>query len=182
VRVRFTFPRWSSTPVECFGVVADWRGDSLTAWANFQGPFTLHSVAAAALGLKGSKLRLITPPDSGGSFGIKSSVFAYVVLVGLASKKLGVPVRWTEDRFEHLAASSHATGRVTELEAAFASDGETAGSPASIRSTPASASATAIFTFSSARNSTPACCSPSRSVTSCTATRSGGVWPAVTSA
>jgi len=124
VRGRFPFPRWSCTPVECFGVVADWRGDSLTAWANFQGPFTLHSVAAAALGLKGSKLRLITPPDSGGSFGIKSSVFAYVVLVGLASKKLGVPVRWTEDRFEHLAASSHATGRVTELEAAFASDGE----------------------------------------------------------
>ena len=37
---------------------------ALTAWANFQGPFTLHSVAAAALGLPGSKLRLITPPDS----------------------------------------------------------------------------------------------------------------------
>jgi len=86
VRGRFPFPRWSCTPVECFGVVADWRGDSLTAWANFQGPFTLHSVAAAALGLKGSKLRLIPPPDSGGSFGIKSSVFAYVVLVGLAAK------------------------------------------------------------------------------------------------
>lgn len=127
VRGRFPFPRWSCTPVECFGVVADWRGDSLTAWANFQGPFTLHSVAAAALGLTGSKLRLITPPDSGGSFGIKSSVFAYVVLMGLASRKLGVPVRWTEDRFEHLAASSHATGRVTELEAAFASDGELLG-------------------------------------------------------
>ena len=53
VRGRFPFPRWSCTPVECYGVVADWRGDSLTAWANFQGPFTLHSVAAAALGLKG---------------------------------------------------------------------------------------------------------------------------------
>jgi 2-furoyl-CoA dehydrogenase large subunit len=127
VRGRFPFPRWSCTPVECYGVVADWRGDSLTAWANFQGPFTLHSVAAAALGLKGSKLRLITPPDSGGSFGIKSSVYAYVVLMGLASRKLGVPVRWTEDRFEHLAASAHSTGRVTELEAAFASDGELLG-------------------------------------------------------
>ena len=47
------FPRWSCTPVECYGVVADWRGDGLTAWANFQGPFTLHGVAAAALGLPG---------------------------------------------------------------------------------------------------------------------------------
>jgi 2-furoyl-CoA dehydrogenase large subunit len=127
VRGSFSVPRWSCTPVECYGVVADWRGDSLTAWANFQGPFTLHSVAAAALGLKGSKLRLITPPDSGGSFGIKSSVFAYVVLLGLASRKLGIPVRWTEDRLEHLAASAHATGRRTELEAAFAADGELLG-------------------------------------------------------
>ena len=69
VRERFRFPRWSCTPVECYGVVADWNAaeGSLTAWANFQGPFTLHSVAAAALGLPGSKLRLITPPDSGGS-------------------------------------------------------------------------------------------------------------------
>lgn len=126
IRERFRFPRWTSAPLECYGVVADWNEaeGSLTAWANFQGPFTLHSVAAAALGLPGSKLRLITPPDSGGSFGIKSAVFAYVVLMGLASRKLGVPVRWIEDRLEHLGASSSATGRVTDVEAAFTADGE----------------------------------------------------------
>jgi 2-furoyl-CoA dehydrogenase large subunit len=126
LRERFRFPRWSCTPVECYGVVADWNAaaGSLTAWANFQGPFTLHSVAATALGLSGSKLRLITPPDSGGSFGIKSAVFSYVVLMGLASRKLGVPVRWIEDRLEHLAASSASTARSTELEAGFTADGE----------------------------------------------------------
>ena len=96
----------------------------MTAWANFQGPFTLHSVAAAALGLPGTKLRLITPPDSGGSYGIKSAVYAYVVLMGLASRKLGVPVRWIEDRLEHLAGSSGATARITEVEAGFAENGE----------------------------------------------------------
>ncbi len=100
------------------------RPGRLTAWANFQGPFTLHGVAAAALGLRGDRLRLLTPPDSGGSFGIKSSVLAYVVLVGLAARTLGVPVRWTEDRLEHLAASAAATGRVTELEAGFTREGE----------------------------------------------------------
>ncbi len=47
--------------------------------------------------------------------------------MGLASRKLGVPVRWTEDRLEHLAASAHSTGRVTEVEAAFAADGELLG-------------------------------------------------------
>jgi 2-furoyl-CoA dehydrogenase large subunit len=126
VRETFRFPRWSCTPVECYGVVCDWNAaeGSLTAWANFQGPFTLHSVAAGALGLPGSKLRLITPPDSGGSFGIKSAVFAYIVLMGLASRKLGVPVRWTEDRLEHLAASSSATGRATGVEAGFSANGE----------------------------------------------------------
>ena len=127
VESSFVFPRWSCTPVECYGVIADWRGDGLTAWANFQGPFTLHGVAAAALGIPAARLRLLTPPDSGGSFGIKAGVYVYVVLLGLVSRALGVPVRWTEDRLEHLAASAHASGRKTTLEAAFASDGELLG-------------------------------------------------------
>ena len=129
VRERFRFGRWSCTPVECYGVVCDWNAaeGSLTAWANFQGPFTLHSVAAGALGLPGSKLRLVTPPDSGGSFGIKSAVFSYVVLMALASRKLGVPVRWIEDRLEHLSGSSSASGRVTHVEAGFSADGELLG-------------------------------------------------------
>jgi 2-furoyl-CoA dehydrogenase large subunit len=119
-------PRWSCTPVECYAVVADWSeaDQALTAWANFQGPFTLHGVAAAALGLRGSRFRLLTPPDSGGSFGVKSSVLAYVVLMGIASRRLGVPVRWTEDRVEHLLGSAAATGRVTTVEAGFTADGE----------------------------------------------------------
>jgi 2-furoyl-CoA dehydrogenase large subunit len=125
VEDRFHFPRWSCTPVECYGVVADWDAGSgvLTAWANFQGPYTLHSVAAGALGLPGAKLRLITPRDSGGSFGIKAAVYVYVVLMGLASRRFGVPVRWTEDRLEHLAGSSASTARTTGVRAAFAADG-----------------------------------------------------------
>ena len=126
VRETFSVPRFTCMPVECFGVVCHWdeSGGRLTAWANFQGPFTLHGVAAAALGLRGDRLRLLTPPDSGGSFGIKAAVLPYVVLVGIASRALRVPVRWTEDRLEHLAASSAATGRVTTVEAGFSRDGE----------------------------------------------------------
>ena len=126
IRESFRFPSFSCTPVECYGVVCDWQRSSgtLTAWANFQGPFTLHAVVAAALGLPGAKFRLLTPPDSGGSFGIKSSVFTYVALMGLASRKLGVPVRWIEDRLEHLAGSATSTARATEIEAGFTSDGE----------------------------------------------------------
>lgn len=126
VKETFHFPSFSCTPVECYGVACDWSEaeQTLTAWANFQGPFTLHGVAAAALGLRGAQLRLLTPPDSGGSFGIKSSVFTYVVLVGLAARKLGIPVQWIEDRLEHLAGSAASTNRVTEIEAGFTADGE----------------------------------------------------------
>jgi 2-furoyl-CoA dehydrogenase large subunit len=125
----YAFPRWAANPVECYGVVCDWNDaeGALTAWANFQGPFTLHSVAAAALGLPGAKLRLVTPPDSGGSFGSKAAVYAYVVLIGLASRKLGIPVQWIEDRLEHLAAAAQSTARTTRLAAAFAADGELLG-------------------------------------------------------
>jgi 2-furoyl-CoA dehydrogenase large subunit len=129
VRERFTFPRWTCAPIECAGVVARWDPgeESLTAWTNFQGPFTLHSVAAAALKLPGAKLRLVTPPDSGGSFGVKAAVYAAVVLMGLASRRLGVPVRWIEDRREQLAAGGASTERTTEIEAAFSADGELLG-------------------------------------------------------
>ena len=60
VRERFRFPRWSGVPLECYGVVADWNeaAGTLTAWANFQGPFTLHSVAAA-------RARAARAPSSG---------------------------------------------------------------------------------------------------------------------
>ncbi|MGI8973282.1 MAG: xanthine dehydrogenase family protein molybdopterin-binding subunit [Gaiella sp.] len=126
VNETFRVPRFTCMPVECYAVVCDWDEGAgrLTAWSNFQGPFTLHGVAAAALGLRGNQLRLLTPPDSGGSFGIKAAVLNYVVLLGLAARKLGVPVRWSEDRLEHQAGSACSTGRVTELEAGFTGDGE----------------------------------------------------------
>jgi 2-furoyl-CoA dehydrogenase large subunit len=127
LRERFRHPRSSATPVECYGVIAHWQAGGVTAWANFQGPFTLHGVAAAALGIPGAKLRLLTPAESGGSFGTKAAVLHAVVLMAIASRCLGVPVRWTEDRGEHLLASSMATERTSEVEAAFAADGRLLG-------------------------------------------------------
>ena len=97
--------------------------DSYDVLANFQGPFCLHAVIARALSVPGNRLRLRTPADSGGSFGVKQGVFPYIVLIAAAARVAGRPVKWVEDRLEHLAASACATNRVTTLQAAVAADG-----------------------------------------------------------
>jgi 2-furoyl-CoA dehydrogenase large subunit len=123
----YRFPRYSSVPMECYSVVAEWRaegdGPSVTAWANFHGPFTMMPVMAGALGIPVSRLRLHVPADIGGSFGIKAGIYPYVVLMALASKHAGRPVRWSEDRIEHLLASSSGAGRAMRFEAAVDDDG-----------------------------------------------------------
>ncbi|MBI2880809.1 MAG: xanthine dehydrogenase family protein molybdopterin-binding subunit [Candidatus Tectomicrobia bacterium] len=122
---RFFFPKYSSTPMETFAVIAqhDPAEDVITIWSNFQGPFTMHPVSAAALQIPENRLRFIVPPDIGGGFGIKSSMFPQMVMTALAAKKTGVPVKYIEDRMEHLMSSSSGTDRVTYIEAAAQRDG-----------------------------------------------------------
>jgi 2-furoyl-CoA dehydrogenase large subunit len=119
------YRRNSFTPMECYVVVAEYRPaeQSYDVLANFQGPFSTHPVMAKALRVAGPKLRLRIPPDSGGSFGIKLSVFPYIVLAALAARITGRPVKWVEDRLEHLIAASSSPNRVTEIEAAVTKDG-----------------------------------------------------------
>ena len=125
VAVDVHYPRNSCTPIETYGVVADYDPgeDSYDILANFQGPFSIHPVIARALKVPGNRLRLRTPPDSGGSFGVKQGVFPYIALMGIAARVAGRPVKWIEDRLEHLAASVSSTNRMIHLEAAVAADG-----------------------------------------------------------
>ncbi|CAM9615913.1 unnamed protein product, partial [Phaeothamnion confervicola] len=125
----YRFPRSIATPMETYGVIAQFEPhpDRYTVWSNFQGPFVLQPLMAGALGVAGNRLRLVTPPNSGGSFGIKQAVYSYMVLIAAVSRLVGVPVKWTEDRLEHLMASSSATDRTGDVEAAFSNDGELLG-------------------------------------------------------
>lgn len=146
VNGEYSFPRYSSMPMECYCVVADWRDDDLPpagdgadagdagtgdagtepaveVWANFHGPFSMMPVLAGALGIPTTALRLHVPADIGGSFGIKAGIYPYVALMALASRHAGRPVRWTEDRLEHLLASSAGSDRIMRCEAAVAADG-----------------------------------------------------------
>ena len=125
VSVTIRYPRNSCTPIETYGLVAEYDPgeDAYDVLANFMGPFSLHAVMARALKVPGNRLRLRTPPDSGGSFGVKQGVFPYIVLMGVAARASGRPVKWIEDRLEHLSASVSATNRVTTLQAAVDADG-----------------------------------------------------------
>ncbi len=125
VALTSVYPRNSFTPMECYVVVAEYRpvDQSYDVLANFQGPFSTHPVMARALRVPGPKLRLRIPPDSGGSFGIKLSVFPYIVLTAIAARITGRPVKWVEDRLEHLVAASSGPNRITEIEAAVTRDG-----------------------------------------------------------
>jgi 2-furoyl-CoA dehydrogenase large subunit len=67
------------------------------------------------------------PPDIGGSFGIKSSLYPYIALIALAAMKTGVAVKWIEDRREHLIASSSGTDRIAYRELAARKDGTVTG-------------------------------------------------------
>ncbi len=94
------------------------------AWSNFQGPFSLQVVAAQALGIPPAKLHLRTPEHSGGSFGTKAAVYPLVVLLAACSRALGGrPLKYLEDRREHLMAATAAGERLSEVQAAFSAEG-----------------------------------------------------------
>jgi 2-furoyl-CoA dehydrogenase large subunit len=125
IRERFRFPKYGSTPIETYGVIARWDDaeEACTVWSNFMGPFIMHGLVARVLGVPENRLRFIVSTDIGGSFGIKSAMYPYIALMALAARRTGVPVKWIEDRREHLLASSSGTDRVAHRELAAKKDG-----------------------------------------------------------
>ena len=88
ISVTVRYPRNSCTPIETYGLIAEYdpAENAYDVLANFMGPFSLHAVMARALKVSGNRLPVRTPPDSGGSFGIKQGVFPYVVLMSVAAR------------------------------------------------------------------------------------------------
>ena len=129
IQIDWRYPKQSATPMETFGVIAHFeqQPNRYTVWSNFQGPYILHPIMARSLRVSGNFLRLISAPFSGGSFGLKQAIYPYIVLLAAASRISGFPLKWTEDRLEHLMASSSSADRADELEAAFAKDGSLMG-------------------------------------------------------
>ena len=121
VSKRFHFGRTHAAPLEGRGGIADWSGD-LTFWSSTQMPFLVRSMLAGLYGLPETAVRVLVPAVGGG-FGLKVHLYVEEAILPLLSRLAGAPVKWAEDRYEHLAASGHSKEVVCDLELALADDG-----------------------------------------------------------
>ncbi len=100
--------RQAMNPIEGRGVVAEWdaRLGQLVVWSSTQMPHITRSGLVECLGLDHASVRVIAP-DIGGGFGYKGILLPEEVCLGWATRKIGRPLRWLEDRREHLTASAN---------------------------------------------------------------------------
>ena len=95
----------------------------LTFWSSTQVPHIIRNIVAELLGLPESGVRVIAP-DVGGGFGVKAGLYPEdVALCRMARALPGTPVKWVEDRGEHLLAACHARDHRYLMKAGFSRDG-----------------------------------------------------------
>jgi len=101
--------RQAAVSLEARGVLAhyDRRLGELVVYSSTQFPHVIRTILAQCLGIPESALRVIAP-DVGGGFGVKNNFQPEELAVAALAMKLGRPLRWLEDRREHLVASPHA--------------------------------------------------------------------------
>ena len=134
--VEFGVGRHTGVPLECRGAVAVHHRSTQTL--EFLGaakvPFQNRDALARMLGLPPSRV-VLREGHVGGGFGVRGELYPEDVLVALAALRLGRPVKWIEDRQEHLVAANHsrdqrhrlrvatdARGVIEGLEVEFISD------------------------------------------------------------
>jgi carbon-monoxide dehydrogenase large subunit len=119
--------RVANVPMEGRGAVADYDPASgeLTYHAATQSPQGLR-LALARIGIPVERLRVLAG-DVGGGFGLKGNVGREDFCLAAVARKLGRPVKWTEDRNEHLLSAGHAREEKIDVEVAVTNDGKLLG-------------------------------------------------------
>lgn len=125
---RFSYGRQTPLPLETRGCVADFdaAADTLRLWSSIQTHYALRQNVAAMLEVPESQVRVIAA-DVGGGFGSKSRPYAEDIVVSHASRVLRRPVKWIEDRFENLQATTHSRGIDSEIEIGYDDTGRILG-------------------------------------------------------
>ena len=123
-RERFQVHRHTAVPMETRGLLAerDSARGTLTVSGASKVPFPNRRILAKQLGLGVDAIEMIEG-DTGGAFGVRGEFYPEDFLIPYAARRLGCPVKWVEDRREHLIATNHARDAECELEIACAKDG-----------------------------------------------------------
>ncbi|HEX2357069.1 MAG TPA: aerobic carbon-monoxide dehydrogenase large subunit, partial [Micromonosporaceae bacterium] len=122
------YPRVHPAPLETCGAVADFDKvtGKLTVWTTTQAPHAHRTVYALVAGLPEHKIRIISP-DIGGGFGGKVGIYPGYVVAIVGSIVTGKPVKWVEDRSEHLMSTAFARDYHMRGEIAATRDGKILG-------------------------------------------------------
>jgi carbon-monoxide dehydrogenase large subunit len=101
--------RQSAVPLEGRATLAVWndRLEELTVYTGSQSPHQTRVGLAQVLGIEERQLRLVSP-DMGGGFGSKRVLYPEEVMVAALALKLKRPVRWLDDKREHILSAIHA--------------------------------------------------------------------------
>ena len=120
--------RHQNVPMEGRGCVASWDADlaAMTVYAATQSVHITRNGVAARLDIEPGQVRVLAG-DIGGSFGLKIGASREELAVAAASRHLGRPVKWVEDRGENLTASGQAREESFDVRAAVSNDGDLLG-------------------------------------------------------
>ncbi len=122
VRQRIVNSRVAASPLETRGTIARWDGeDAVTVWISTQGPHDVRDGLAGWLGLERTRVRVIAP-DVGGGFGTKVGLAPEELMVPVAARMVGRPVRWNEGRSEAMA-NGHGRAQVQHVAVGGRRDG-----------------------------------------------------------
>lgn len=121
---RFSVQRHTALPMETRGLLAEWNSSAgrLVVTGATKVTFYNRRALAQMLGLREDDIDLIEI-DVGGGFGVRGEFYPEDFLIPFAARKLARPVKWIEDRREHLMAINHSRDIACELSLACRSDG-----------------------------------------------------------
>jgi carbon-monoxide dehydrogenase large subunit len=97
--------------------------DEYTMWSATQVPHIARVTLSGTTGIPETKLRVIAP-DVGGGFGSKLNVYAEEALCLVLARRLGLPIKWTEERSEAYVATIHGRDVLQEIELAATAEGK----------------------------------------------------------
>jgi carbon-monoxide dehydrogenase large subunit len=124
IELELAIGRHSGTPLETRGAIGryDAAFDVLQLWGAAKVPHRNRDSLVKALGRSNATMEL-HEAHTGGGFGIRGELYPEDFLVLAAAMRLGRPVKWIEDRREHLMAANHSRQQTHRIRAAVDSNG-----------------------------------------------------------